>query len=436
MTLVNDTLDLSQTDFGALLDQYDYTPPQRGQILESTILQTTDHEIIVDVGLKRDAIVPARDLEHLDAAFLAGLSAGDTVRVEVLRPYSVDGDLLVSINRAMALADWERAVDYMDESTIVEAEIIGQNKGGLLTRFGRLRGFVPNSHVIRGSQARQHDQAKEELIGTSSTFKIIEVDRMRNRLVMSQREAQRESRLQRLQELEPGTVVTGPIVHIVDFGAFVDLGGVDGLIHISRLAHEHIRHPSEVVSIGEEVSVRIESVDVERERVGLNRRDLLPSPWDDFAEQFKPGDLLTGTITNVVDFGVFVQVTEGIQGLAHISSMSLFGFSHPSEMFRTGDEILVRIINIDAERGRVALSTDDVSLEEQQEWLHARHTGEEDDTADASEEAEAAMEVDDAAMEADAAADDTAAADDSEQVEATTEEISVETTEAVSSEVE
>lgn len=419
MTLVNDTLDTTQTlDFGALLDQYDYAPPRRGQILESTVLQTTEHEIIVDVGLKRDAIVPSRDLEHLDAEFLAGLSAGDTVHVEVLRPYSADGDLLVSINRALALADWERAVDYMDEGTVVEAEIIGQNKGGLLTRFGRLRGFVPNSHVIRDAQGRGRNQAKEDLIGVSSTFKIIEVDRMRNRLVMSQREAQRESRLQRLQALEPGTIMTGPIVHIVDFGAFVDLGGVDGLIHISRLAHEHIQHPSEVVSVGEEVSVRIESVDVERERVGLNRRDLLPSPWDDFAEQFNPGDLITGTITNVVDFGVFVQVTEGIQGLAHISSMSLFGFSHPSEMFRTGDEILVRILSIDADRGRVALSTDDVTLEEQQEWLHARYSEEE-------------AEEDAAVADATAVAEAAEAADD-----ATEEEVPAETLEAVTSEVE
>lgn len=369
------------SNFLELLEEYDYAPPRRGQILESTVLQATDHEIIVDVGLKRDAIVPARDLEYLDAEFLAELSRGDTVKVEVLRPYSPDGDLLVSINRALALADWDNAEAHMAEGTIVEAEIVGKNKGGMLTRYGRLRGFVPNSHMaghLRSVPSNRRDDIKDERLHETSLFKIIEVDRMRNRLVMSEKEAQHEARVKRLQELEVGQEVTGLIVHIVDFGAFVDLDGVDGLIHISRLTHEHIGHPSDVVSLGDEVTVRIESIDIDRERVGLNRRDLLPSPWDEFANTHDTEQLITGTITNVVEYGIFVQITDGIQGLAHISNMSSFGFSHPNEMFREGEDVLVRIINIDAERGRVALSTDAVTLEEQQEWLHNRHDSHED----------------------------------------------------------
>lgn len=382
-----------------LLDDYDYTPPRRGQIIESTVLETSDHEIIVDVGLKRDGIVPARDLEYLDEDFLNNLSAGDTVRVEVLRPYSAEGDLLVSINRALALADWEHADELLADGTIVEAEIIGQNRGGLLTRFGRLRGFVPNSHLMGGPRAQsgnQRDALKTDLIGTTTRFKVIEVDRLRNRLVMSQREAQAEARQEALKALEPGQIITGPVVHIVDFGAFVDLGGVDGLIHISRLAHEHIKHPTEVVNLGDEVTVRVDSVDVERQRVGLNRRALLPSPWDDFAQEHQTGDLLSGTIANVVDFGVFVQLMDGIQGLAHISSMSSFGFAHPGEMFRTGDEILVRIISIEPERGRVALSTDAVTLEEQQNWLHARHSEQDDTGLDAEQPSASALPSDEA----------------------------------------
>lgn len=397
MTAAPNATEKSQSsEFLALLEEYTYSPPRRGQILESTILQTTDHEIIVDVGLKRDAIVPARDLEYLDEDFRSGLSRGDTVKVEVLRPYSPDGDLVVSINRALALADWEQAEQYMAEGTVVEAEIIGKNRGGMLTRFGRLRGFVPNSHVAghqRSTPGNHRDDAQDTRLNEKSYFKIIEVDRMRNRLVMSEKEAQHKARLARLTELEQGQEITGPIVHIVNFGAFVDLGGVDGLIHISRLAHEHIKHPSEVVSLGEEVTVRIENIDIENERIGLNRRVLLPSPWDNFASKYEAEQLITGTITNVVEYGIFVQIVDGIQGLAHISNMSNFGFSNPNEMFREGEEVLVRIINIDAERGRVALSTDAVTLEEQQEWLHSRHATEDsEDTLEATAADEAGDE--------------------------------------------
>jgi small subunit ribosomal protein S1 len=245
-------------------------------------------------------------------------------------------------------------------------------KGGLLVRFGRLTGFVPNSHIESvppsSSEAKMR-KIKDELVGQTLQLKVIQVETKRNRLILSERAARRATRSERLAEIQVGQVLKGRVVNLTDFGAFVDIGGVDGMIHISNIDHRHVNHPSDVLSVGDEVDVRVDSIDNERERIALNRKAILPDPWESFTQKYNVGDLMEGVVTNVVDFGVFVAAPGGAQGLVHTSRMTSLGASTPRDMFREGDGILVRIVGINVEQKHIELSVDDVPVEEQQAWM-------------------------------------------------------------------
>jgi small subunit ribosomal protein S1 len=311
----------------------------------------------------------------LDDATLERLEPDTEVMVYVLSPQSASGDLIVSINKALEYEDWLRADELMRSGEVTEAEVVGTNKGGVLVQFGRLRAFVPQSHLIstpRGASEEERRAAKERLLGQNLVLKVIDIDQRRNRLVLSERAARREARVARMAELEEGQVLTGHVVSLQSYGAFVDIGGVDGLIHVSKLAHRRVGHPGNVLSVGDEVEVLVESVDLERERIGLSRKALLPSPWDTVEEDYQVDDLVTGKVTNVVDFGAFVVLPNGPEGLVHVSQMSTYGVSQPGDLVRSGDEVLVRITGIDPDRKRIALSLDAVSSEEQAQWMEAR----------------------------------------------------------------
>lgn len=358
--------------FERLLEDYDYENPRRGQILEGEIIHIDEDSVLVDIGAKRDAIVPRKDLDQLDDEFRAGLERGDKLPVYVMRTGKVGGDLLVSINRGLEQEDWERAERNLESGDVSNPEIIGQNKGGVVVRFGRLRGFVPNSHIPdlrRGAGSDELREQKEELLGTTLPVKVIEVNQKRRRLVLSSRAARHERRSQRLEELEPGTIVSGKVVNLVDFGAFVDLGGVDGLVHISELDWSRVDHPSEVFDVGQEVEVEITDVDVERERVSLSRKSLLKNPWQTIDESYSPGDLVEGEVTNVRNFGAFVMLPEGVEGLIHVSELGIVGPGYPEDIVHPGDKVLVRILDIEQERERISLSMSRVTKDEQMAWL-------------------------------------------------------------------
>jgi small subunit ribosomal protein S1 len=377
-----------EEDFATLLDAYDFEQPYRGQILEGIVLEASTDEVLVDVGQKRDAIVTRKDLSLLTESLKAKIVPGAQVMTYVLQPRNADGDLIVSINKALELEDWQSANTAMETGDLVEATVVDANKGGLLVEYGRLNGFVPQSHVIslpRFASDYELQQAKKNIIGEILTLKFIEIDRRRNRLILSEREARAEAEQNRMEELEVGQQVKGKVVSIVNFGAFVDLGGVDGLIHISKLDHQHVNHPGEVVAIGDEVEVIVDDIDKEKNRISLNRVALLPDPWETINDEYTVGDLVEGVVTNVVDFGAFVQLPNNLQGLVHISKMSMFGSTNPHDLLREGDEVLVRIISIEADRQRIGLSIDDVAVEEQEEWLHSRRR-QEDDQDDESDD--------------------------------------------------
>lgn len=381
--------DTESQSFAELLETYNYEEPERGQILDGVILEKRRDEIILDVGLKRDAVVTRKDLSRLSPEFIEQLATGQEVKTYVLQPYNVEGDLIVSINKALELEDWRRAQELLESEDTTEAEVIDINKGGMLVRFGRLTGFVPNSHIESVPPAVSQGKLREiksTLIGTKLNLKVIQVETKRNRLILSERAARRAARSERLMELESGQILTGRVVNLTDFGAFVDIGGVDGMIHISNIDHRHVNHPADVLSVGDEVEVRVDSVDVERERIALNRKAVLPDPWESFIKNYEVGQLLEGVVTNVVDFGVFVAAPGGAQGLVHTSRMTSLGASTPADMFREGDAILVRIVGIDPHQQHIELSIDDVTVDEQEKWLHDRREAEQSEEAETTDD--------------------------------------------------
>jgi len=359
-------------NFEELLQEYESVRPHRGQIVQGEVVELTEDTVLLDVGAKRDAVVPARELANLDETLFEDLSIGDQLPVYVTNTSSYDDELLVSIERGLEQQDWERAKEYLESKDTLELKIIGYNKGGLLLEFGRLDGFVPNSMVPglpRGLSKQAKQTLKTKMIGDSLQAKVIEVDQPRKRLILSGKAAESLHRKERLEELEEGEHITGTVSNVVDFGVFVNLDGVDGLIHRSRLSWEDFEHPSNVLQPGDEVEVLIKDVDIERERISLDRRALLPGPWDDFAKEHNNGDILEGEVVSVRDFGAFIKLTEEITGLLHVSEL-LPGVTHdPTKVLSPGDEILVRIIEIDKEQERVSLSMRRLPQDDIANWV-------------------------------------------------------------------
>jgi small subunit ribosomal protein S1 len=352
---------LQQRQLAALFEsEYDYIRPRRGEVYEADILDISENEVIVDLGTKRDGIVPRKDLGLLDDAYRTSLQVGDRVPVVVLKESARDGSLLVSLKQGW---DWLRARDLLESGEVLEARVTGFNRGGALVSFGRLRGFVPNSHLtsipsgLRGKRLRQ---AKSELVGQTLSLVVIEADQQHQRLVLSERAVGQRQRQQLLEELTVGEVRTGIVRNLVDFGAFVDLGGVDGLIHISELGWKHIDHPSEVLSVGDEIEVYVLSVNRERKRISLSRKRLLPDPWQRVTETLDEGEVVEGTVTGVAPFGAFVEIGKGVEGLVHTSEMP--GGQATRSDLEPGAPVTVCVLEIDEEEHQVALRLQDAEV--------------------------------------------------------------------------
>ncbi len=274
---------MNKMPFGEMLKKFmDYEKPRRGEVHESTILSIGDSDILVDLEGKRDGIVQLRDLDMLEDEYRESLEVGDQVPVYILKEVGPNGNVVTSIKKGLENADWLRAQDLYERGEVVESEVIGVNRGGVLVQFGRLRGFVPNSHLTsipRGLRGKSLKEAKSELVGEVLPLVVIEVKQRRRRLILSERVANKRQREQLLDELAEGDIRTGVVQNIVDFGAFVDLGGVDGLIHISELDWDFVEHPKDVLSIGDEVEVYVLEVDRERERIALSRKRVIPQHY-------------------------------------------------------------------------------------------------------------------------------------------------------------
>ena len=365
---------LEEPSFADLLEEYQPELMHRGQYVTGTILQKNQNIILADVDAKRTAIVPPQDVMQIDEDEFEQLSIGDEVVLYVLSTPKGDDDLLVSLNKGLEQQDWMRAETHMENEEPLELEIIGFNKGGLLASFGHLRGFVPASHVpqLQNIQGPYELQTKKAaLVGEELLLNVIEVDSKRRRLILSAKKAQKEIRQQRLEELQlkEGRTITGTITNLVDFGAFIDLNGVEGLIHISEIAWEKVEDPAEYLMPGDEVEVEIMAVDVDRVRVSLSRKALMPSPWELFEQHHNLDDLVEGVVTSVADFGAFVLVDDGIEGLIHISEMHGSQDFTPHDLLSPGDTVLARILNIQPDKERLSLSQRRVSKDEEIQWI-------------------------------------------------------------------
>lgn len=339
---------------------YSFTPPRRGEIREATILQIDEREIIVDLGAKQDGIVPSQDLDRMDDEFRASLSAGASVPVYVINPRDQNDNLIVSINMGLQRYDWEKARELLSSQDAVDVNVSGYNKGGALVRWNRLEGFIPSSHLVSTNLSIDRREAMQELIGKTLGVKVIEVDQDRRRLIFSEREAQKEWRARQkaklLAELNVGDVVNGVVTGLRDFGAFVNIGGADGLIHVSELAWHRVDHPRDILHIGEEIEVYVLNLDRETNRIALSRKRLLSDPWDDAQYRYHEGQLVGGYVTNVVDFGAFVALEDGLEGLLHLSEMGDGALKEPYSYVQKGDQLSLRISHLEPEKRRVGFT--------------------------------------------------------------------------------
>jgi small subunit ribosomal protein S1 len=362
----NKEAETEELSMESLLAQGDFSldMPRPGEIRKGVIASVTGDEILVSIGAKSEGVIPSKELSQLSEELREGLTVGTEVNVFVISPESRQGTMLLSITRAMEEDDWIRAEELLKSNEAFEGTVAGYNKGGLIVNMGHLRGFVPASQVSISRRMAYSgdtpDQRWGNMVDELMIVKVIEVDRQRRRLILSEKAASQESREslkdRLLQELEMGSVRKGRVTSLADFGAFVNINGADGLVHLSEISWERIDHPSEVLKIGEEVEVKIISVDRDRRRIGLSIRQLQKDPWENYVSDYQVGQLVEGTITRLTKFGAFARIDENLEGLIHVSELSDKRIEHPKEVVSDGDKITLRIIKIDTERRRIGLS--------------------------------------------------------------------------------
>lgn len=347
---------------------------KRGQVYKGTISSTTPTAVYVDLGDGDQGVVPGRELELMTRKMLEALTEGAEVDVYVVNPHNHRGEIILSINHALEELDWRQAEEYAQSKDVYEAQIGGYNKGGLIVRFGRLRGFVPQSQLAEERNRNMEGDTPEERYGPMVNepigVKVMEVDRTRNRLILSERVAMRDVRQKRkealIEELTVGEVRTGTVVSLENFGAFVDVGGAEGLVHLTELDWGHVTHPRQSVNVGEEVEVEVISIDPENNRIGLSRRRRLRDPWDEIATSMRRGQLVKGQVTKLTKFGAFAKLVDNpaVEGLVHISELSGDRVTHPREVVKRGDELALRIVKIDVKERRLGLSLKSVNSTE------------------------------------------------------------------------
>jgi len=350
---------------GKLVPNYDATihPFGEGDVVSGKVVRIDKDEVLVDIGYKSEGVIPSNELSIRKSVDPSDeVELGEEVDALVLTKEDQEGRLILSKKRARFEKAWRRIEAAAESGEPVEGTVIEVVKGGLILDLG-VRGFLPASLVdIR------RVQNLDEFMGQKLECKVIELNRSRNNVVLSRRavleEERKEVREQILGRLESGQVVEGKISNIVDFGAFVDLEGIDGLIHISELSWSHVNHPSEVVSIGDTVRVKVLDIDKDRQRISLGLKQTQEDPWQRVLNEYKEGDTVEGKVTKIVAFGAFVQILPGVEGLVHISELAQHHVESPAEVVRPGDEIKVQILEVDDSRRRLSLSAKRVEGQE------------------------------------------------------------------------
>lgn len=346
--------DLSAEDFAKAIEQTVFEFKE-GDIVAGTVVRIDQDEVMVDIGYKSEGVIPSKELSIRNAANPADIvTVGEEIEALVLQKEDDNGRLVLSKKRAQYERAWGRIERVMNEGGTVVGPVIEVVKGGLIVDIG-LRGFLPASLV---DLRRVRDL--QPFIGEPIEAKVIELDRNRNNVVLSRRayleEEQAEQRHAFLADLKPGDTREGVVSSVVNFGAFVDLGGMDGLVHVSELSWQHVNHPGEVVNVGDKVMVRVLEVDYDRERISLSIRQTTRDPWEQFIEANEGGDVLDGVVTKTVPFGAFVSIGEGVEGLVHVSEIAMHHVESPELELSIGQQVRVKVTEVDADRRRVSLS--------------------------------------------------------------------------------
>jgi small subunit ribosomal protein S1 len=342
---------------------------KHGDVVEGTVVRIDKDEILVDIGAKSEGVVSNRELYGRNAESAPQLAVGDTVLVYVLQPESQEGHVVLSLRRAGLERKWRSMQEQFESGVIIEAPVIDHNKGGLIVDCG-IRGFVPISQIVDFPRRPQNDQPRDAaqeiaeklqpFVGRKLRLKILEVNRKANRLILSEKvalyEERREKRDELFSSLQVGQKVTGTVRSIAPFGVFIDLGGIDGLVHKSELSWNKVNNPESGYKVGEEVEAEVIDINHERGRISLSIRRLQPDPWHSTVADFKVGDIIDGTVTKLVNFGAFVRVRDGLEGLIHISELSQQRVTHPGDVVHEGQTLKLKIISLDSERHRLGLS--------------------------------------------------------------------------------
>ena len=367
-----ETQDNSPQDMQQLLEEMDFKILRRGEVVEGSVMRVDSDGVFLDIGHKEEGFVPLGEMKTISKEEMVKLSEGDSLIAFVMRPDSKDGPIL-SVDRARGEEGWRDIQKLMDQDEPVEGVIAGFNRGGCILEVANVQGFVPMSQLITisrdlfkressepGEASVSEDSIGKDLIGKTLTVKVLEVNRSRNRAIFSERSALQEQRDEQkaelIQKLEEGEIRKGIVTGISNFGAFVDLGGADGLIHISEMSWSMVGSPEDLVKVGEELDVYVLRIDRETMKIALSLRRLQPEPWETIFERYQVGDVVDATVTKIANFGAFARLEDSIEGLIHITELSDAVITNPNEVVSEGQEIKVKILKIEMERKRLGLS--------------------------------------------------------------------------------
>ncbi len=361
----------TQPDMGQLLEESSWFKElRRGDVVTGEVMYVSQDGLLINIGHKSEGFIPVREMKTLSDEEAGSFKVGDEVYAYVLRPDSEEGQAILSMDRARGERGWKVLQDHLDAGSTMEGTIRGFNKGGAVVDVEGVQGFVPLSQLApigRGADIDQ-EEALAKRIGETVVLQLLELNRRRNRVVLSEKQALQQRRDQEkdrlLQELKEGEVRTGVVSGVSDFGAFVDLGGADGLVHISEMSWEQVQSPSDIVSIGSQIEVYVLKVDQETRKIALSLRRLVPEPWQTVTQNYETGQIVQGVVTSLTNFGAFARIEGAIEGLIHISELSDRMIRHPREVINEGDEVTLKIIKMEPERRRLGLSLKQV----EEEW--------------------------------------------------------------------
>ena len=367
-----ETQDNSPQDMQQLLEEMDFKVLKRGEVVEGSVMRVDSDGVFLDIGHKEEGFVPMGEMKTITKEEMVKLSEGDSLIAFVMRPDSKDGPML-SVDRARGEEGWRDIQKLMDQDQPVEGVIVGFNRGGCILEVANVQGFVPMSQLITISRDLFKQESFEsgeanvsegsigkDLIGKTLKVKVLEVNRSRNRAIFSERSALQEQRDEQkaelIEKLVEGEVRKGIVTGISNFGAFVDLGGADGLIHISEMSWSMVGSPEDLVKVGEELDVYVLRIDRETMKIALSLRRLQPEPWETIFDRYQVGDVVDATVTKIANFGAFARLEDSIEGLIHITELSEAVITNPNEVVSEGQEIKVKILKIEMERKRLGLS--------------------------------------------------------------------------------